>query len=103
MKNILKKIKNLLSPDVAKRSSVPKLSDYTVNDLLCNSIIIEQNNVSVRFSNSHNVTIHYLEKNEPNSITCTLNQIIQPFLNNLENDSENAISISFPKDDSKTD
>ncbi|WP_179007409.1 hypothetical protein [Winogradskyella forsetii] len=53
---------------------------------------ISQNDVSVRFDEKKQIQLFYLVNGEPKMIQATIGNLIQPFLNSLENDSENAES-----------
>lgn len=58
------------------------------------TFIVSQNDVSVRFDEKKQIQLHYFINGEPNTIQCTIGNLIQPFLNSFENDSENAKSKS---------
>lgn len=88
-------IKLLFLPSVAKRSSASELSKSDdFKEYFKDTFIISQNNISVHFDEKKQIQLHYFIKGEPNTIQCTIGNLIQPFLNSLENDSENAKSKS---------
>ena len=64
---------------------------------------ISQNDVSVRFDEKKQIQLFYLVNGEPKMIQATIGNLIQPFLNSLENDSENAESKSVLRGVFKTD
>lgn len=62
-----------------------------------------QNDISIRFDERKQIQLHFFIDGEPNTIQCTIGNLIQPFLNSLENDSENAESKSALRGVFKTD
>ena len=64
--------------------------------------MISQSEVSFLLNHDSNLSIHYLIDGEPNSINCSISQLIQCFLNNREKYLKSNLTIYFPNSNQRT-